>query len=266
MKVGISSSCFYPLVTEQSLLEVARLGVQTAEVFISCATELNPPYFDEILRVVRDYSLDLVSLHPFGALDTQYLFSNYERRKDAAFELYKRHFERMAQLHSQIFVLHGVRKQTPVDEEFYFERFAELQATANQFGVTVAQENVERAMSGDLGFLKRMCGYLGDTAKFVLDIKQATRSGYAPTRFVEALGSHIVHIHASDNLAGVKAKDCLPVGQGDFDFDCFFRKLRAVGFDGAVIVELYRSGFDQAAELLDSAKRLQQHIERSDDK
>ena len=51
---------------------------------------------------------------------------------------------------------------------------------------------------------------LGELARFVLDLKQARRSGEDPFNYITSLGNSIVHCHVSD---GNDKHDCLPVGE-----------------------------------------------------
>ena len=108
-------------------------------------------------------------------------------------------------------------------------------------------------MSGSLDFLLRMKLELGDYAKFVLDLKQSRRSHADAFDYVRSLGGSIVHLHISDADSD---RDCLPVGQGSFDFRRLMQELSAVGYDGAYIVELYRENYDQFTRLRESVDSL----------
>ena len=99
---------------------------------------------------------------------------------------------------------------------------------------------------------------LGEYANFVLDLKQARRSGEDPLEYVEQLGSSIVHCHLSD---GDDSRDCLPIGRGTFDFSALIKRLRSNGFDGALIVELYRSNYGDFSELKISVDTLMDMME-----
>jgi sugar phosphate isomerase/epimerase len=95
---------------------------------------------------------------------------------------------------------------------------------------------------------------LGDSVRFVLDIKQARRSGIDPLEIVHRIGSKIVHLHLSDALSakdGQSACDCLPIGQGEFDFAELFCELETVGFYGGAVVELYRENYSEYSQLAD---------------
>ena len=140
----------------------------------------------------------------------------------------------------------------------YFTRFRRLAELGESYGVQVAQENVARCTSASLPFLLEMRDALGKQARFVLDIKQAVRSGEDPFAMLRGLNSHIVHVHISDHG---EYGDCLPLGKGRFRFDAFLKELAAVSPDCSVILELYRSGFSDVAELAANYTLLRNRIE-----
>lgn len=167
--------------------------------------------------------------------------------------MYRGFFESMNELGAKIFVLHGAILSSKCPPEHYLRQFLLLAEAGREYGITVAQENVCYCMSGRLEFLKMMKKELGDYARFVLDLKQTRRSGEDPFDYIKALGSSIVHCHVSD---GNDKRDCLPVGEGSFDFPRLIREMSAAGYDGAYIVELYRDNYGDFSVLRESADRL----------
>ena len=257
MIAGISTASLYPLETEVAVRTLGELGVRNIEIFVNDISETEGALKSDILAFVKTYSMNVVSVHPFSSpLETLFLFSDYKRRVETLIDLYKKYFELMQALGSRIFVLHGAQKDARCTDEKYVERFIRLNEVAGQYGVTVAQENVHYCKSGSIEFLKmlkRECG-----AKFVLDIKQAVRAGYDPLDIADAVGEDVIHLHISDNREGA---DCLPVGKGTYDIAGLVKVLRSKGFDGAMFVELYKSGYSELSELTDSVKTLENIIE-----
>ena len=80
----------------------------------------------------------------------------------------------------------------------------------------------------------------------VLDIKQARISEYPYEIYLEEMAGRIAHVHVSD--IDENGKICLP-GRGRFDFDTLVKRLKDVGFDGALIVEVYTDNYEKAEEL-----------------
>lgn len=254
MEIGVSSACLYPLETERAVYELCSRGVKNMEIFVNANEELEGDIYKEILSYISSFGVNVTSLHPFSSpMETVFLFSDYKRRMDSIIDSYRRYFERMAEIGAKIFVLHGALQSARVSDERYFERYLKLYRIAREFGVTVAQENICYCKSRSTEFLRNMSEQLGNEVRFVLDLKQARRSNISPFDLIEVMGEKIAHVHVSD---GDEGRDCLPVGKGKFDFERMFTRLSDNGFDGAVIVELYRENYSSYDELKDSADSL----------
>ncbi len=255
MDIGASSSCFYPMETEKALLQVAELGFKKCEIFFNSTSELERPFVTQLAHIRDSYAMEIVSLHPYESFAEEYnIFSEYGRRFTDAKVQFKRYYEAAATLGAKYIVLHGSRKGDRISRECYGDRFAELAELAQTFGCTLAHENVVDYLGGRPEFMAFLKGYIGDSFKAVLDIKQARRAGIAPETFIDVLGSSIVHVHISDFT---KDSDCAPVTEkGMFDFEKLFTALNAVGYEGDYILELYRKGFGEPAELSRSAEIL----------
>ena len=252
MKIGASTSCFYPLETEKALDKVIELGFPTAEIFFNSSSELHDSFTSEMKKHADDSGVNIVSVHPFSSfIENTCIFGEYQRRYDDFIDLYKQHFHAAAVLGADIVVIHGglaVQKRD-IPEEHYFERFASLIELGKVEGVRVCQENVVRFRSQSLDFLKRMRSVIGDDFNMVFDIKQAIRSGYDPFEIVSEMKNDIVHLHLSDNGAD---GDCLPPGKGSFDFKRLFDTMDGAGYKGNAVIEIYSKGFEVETELKES--------------
>ncbi len=258
---GVSSASLYPLHTEDALRELAVMGVRNAEIFINDLSELEGAIFDDMLKTIRDYDMNILSVHPFSSpMESVFLFSGYDRRQNTLLDMYRRYFESMNRIGSKIFVLHGAILSSNCSDERYFEQYSRLLDAADEFGVTVAQENICYCKSKDINFLKKLKENCGERTKFVLDIKQAVRTGLSPFELIDALGKDIVHIHISDNSPEA---DCLPIGKGTFDFEKLIEKLNGIGYNGALLIELYRQNYVEYSELYEGMKKVEQIIANS---
>lgn len=250
MKIGVSTASLYPLHIEDAFAKLAELGVRVVETFANSTREAYDPYIAQICGIRDKNDMSVVSFHPFSSpMESVFLFSTYDRRVEEMMTLYRDFFGSMNRLGASIFVLHGAILSSKCTVEHYLKQFRMLAEAGREYGVTVAQENVSYCLSGNLEFLKTMKRELGEYAKFVLDLKQARRSGADPFDYIDALGTSIVHCHLSDANAD---KDCLPIGKGNFDFTLFTRRMLELGFDGAFIVELYRDNYGEFGELRQS--------------
>lgn len=248
IQIGASTACFYPMETEIALGRLGGLGFPAAEVFFNSFSELRGPLLEAIRQEQRAYGLRVVSVHPFtSGTEPYFLFSAYERRFRDTLDYYKRYFDAANALGAEILVMHGAKIGASVSEELYFDRFGELVRLGRAHGVTVAQENVVQFASESAGFLERMRAALGGDFHMVLDLKQAVRSGLDPLALARQFAGAIVHVHVSDHLPG---RDCLPPGEGAFDFAALFRLLQSGGYRGSFVIELYAGNFQEDMQLL----------------
>ena len=255
MRFVISTACFFPALTEAAAKILADNRVSCAEVFINAVSELTPEFLGQLAGIFRQGGVQVASIHPFtSGFEPMLFFGQYERRFWDGVELYRRFFAAAAFLGAEYLVIHGDKKESQAPEELYFARFGRLDEIAGEYGVKLAQENVSRCKAGSLAFLKRMKAALPKAA-LVLDVKQARRAGEDLEGMLEALGESVRHIH----LSGCgREGDCLPLDRGEFDFSCFFRRLAAIGFDGSVILELYRQNYGGYEELFRSWRLMEE--------
>lgn len=250
MNIGASTSCFYPLETEKSLLEVINLGFTKTEIFFNTSSELKVPFVKELKKTADDNGVNVLSVHPFSsALENTCIFGEYPRRFDDFIGLYQEQCHAAAILGAGVVVIHGAlkKRKIPLDDDFYFERFKTLIEIGKKEGVLVCQENVNRFKSEELEFMKKMRSALGSDFHMVFDIKQAIRAGYEPFDFLNEMKNEIVHVHLSDS--NLPDSDCLPPGRGNFDFRRLFNTLDNAGYKGDYVIEIYSKGLDVKDEL-----------------
>lgn len=255
MSIGISTSCLYPLITEESLETLGRMGVKTCEIFLNSYSETSTEFAKKLLKIKNEYGIKVASVHPFSSFsETHMLFSEYKRRFEDGIDFYKRCSETAAVLGATVLVIHGSKFPARISSSEYFERFGKLVEAGKEYGITVCQENVHSHFSESPEFLKDMRSFLGDNFRMVYDVKQAVRSGYEPLEFANEFKIEIVHIHLSDHLPG---KDCLPPGTGNFNFKKLFDIMKSADYKGDYVIELYRSNYGEPDELIKALGYLQ---------
>ena len=255
MSIGISSSCFYPLETEKSLDMIGKTGVDTCEIFINSPGETTLE-FAKFLNEIRDkYGMKISAVHPFSSFsETHMLFSAYERRFCDMLEFYKRNFEVTAALGAEISVIHGAHTGAKISDTEYFERFAKLIEEGKKSGVKVCHENVNKHLCESPDFIEKMKNYIGEDFKLVFDVKQAVRAGFSPLDFAEKFKRDILHIHISDHTENA---DCLPPGNGNFNFGKLMEIMDSADYKGDYIIELYRENFDDSDDLKNALNYMQ---------
>ncbi|MCI6640204.1 MAG: sugar phosphate isomerase/epimerase [Pygmaiobacter massiliensis] len=260
MELGISTSCFFPLETERALALLCGAQVGCTELFMNTMCETDAPFVDQLKEICDANGTRIVAFHPFtSGMEPLYFASSYPRRVADGIKLYRKLFACASRLGASIFTMHGDSRHNPVDFGYYCENFAALSRIARQdYGITLCQENVVRCKCGSVENILRMRRQLGDEVHFTLDVKQAVRSGEDLMEMIDAMGSAIAHLHISDHMPG---EDCLPPGQGSMEYLPFFRRLVGKGFDGAIIIELYRHNFGELSDLLQAREFLRQQLQ-----
>lgn len=260
MQCGISSACLYPCETKDALAQIAGLQAGPVEIFLNTFRELDEEYLADLARTVRAAGCRVTSLHPFTcALEPFLFFTEYQHRFEDGVDLYRRYFHACQLLGAPLLVLHGDSRAKPGDMKVYARRFAALARVAREdYGITLAQENVDRCRCGLPENVRLLRDYTDDTAAFVLDLKQARRAGQDPFALLEAMDPRNVrHLHLSD---ADDQRTSLPPGEGTFDFARLYRTLRQVGNRCDGVVELYRADFTDLSQLADSAGRINRLI------
>lgn len=258
MKIGISTSCLYPMYTEESFKLIASQGVQLTEIFFNANCELEPPFIKELCDIKNQYGITVSSIHPTMSLAESFmLFSNYDRRFYEGIDIYKRYGEIAAELNAKYVIMHGGKPNGTMDNRGYFDRFAKVAEAVKTSGATLLQENVAKFRAGDLDVLRDMSDYLGADVSFCLDVKQSLRGGYSPYDVLSLLGDKIKHLHLSDSN---EKYDCMLPLDGNFDFKGFLLEAAHNGYEGDAVIEVYRAAYKQPQELFESHKKLLKSI------
>lgn len=254
MKIGISTSCLYPMHTEDAFKTIAARGIELTEIFFNANCELEPPFIKELCDVKNQYGITVSSVHPTMSLAESFmLFSNYDRRFNEGLEIYKRYGEIAATLGAKYVIMHGGKPNGTMDDYGYFDRFAKVAEVVRANGATLLQENVALFRAGNIDTLAHMSEHLGDNVNFCLDVKQSIRGGYSPYDVLNLLGGKIKHLHLSDSNEN---QDCMLPLTGNFDFKDFLKVAHTNGFKGDAVIEVYRDAYDQPDELFESHKKL----------
>lgn len=249
MSIGISTASFYPLETEEAISLISENRTPCTEIFFNCARELKDSFTDYLLDIIGNSGLRVSAVHPMLSFAEPYMvFSEYTRRFDESLENFKRYFEIAAKMGAKFVNLHGDRPTGKLSIEEYCERFKIIADEGKRFGVTLCQENVNGYRSADPEFLADMVRLLGDDANFTLDIKQSVRAGYTIPEIITAMDYKIRHVHISDHSP---AADCLLPTRGKFDFGSLMTDLKAHGYNGDYVIEVYRNAYKEHSEIFD---------------
>ena len=251
MQTGISTaSLFGRFQTEGAIQELNRAGVKTAEVFLESFSEYSRVYAETVRKLAAD-----IEIHSVHTLTTQFepqLYSINKRAQEDSFRLLEETMDAAEALGARYYTFHGGArfKKTPYIIDFdkcgkITERITEV---CERHRVSLAYENVHWGYYNYIGFFSELRKRVPNL-KGTFDIKQARQSGIFYGDFIDEMGDGIVTAHISDVKSD--GKMCLP-GRGITDFNEVFSRLRGVGFDGAILLEVYPSDFSELSELYDS--------------
>lgn len=258
MQIGISTANLYPMTVEDALSSIGGLGAKTAEVFVNTVSELTPEFAAAMKQRATQHGMTIRSLHSYTSCFEPYLlFSQYERRFEDGLLVFDPIFKAAADMGAAFVILHGDRDPGVLPAEQSIARFEALYDRGQQHGVTLLQENVVRFRACQPAFVREMRKVLGDKAQFTFDFKQCRRTGIPYEEMIDAMRGAIRHVHISDSDA---EHDCLMPGAGQEDLVSTLRLLKDAGFDGAVIIELYRHNFDKIEELSQGVEVLRHAI------
>lgn len=250
MNIGVSTSCYYPMLTEESLKQIGKSGIKTAEIFFNALCELESDFVNELKNIADYYGINVVSIHPTMSLSESFmLFSAYKRRYTEGINWYKRYAEIAAMFGAKYIIMHGGKPNKVLNDTEYIYEFLKVAETVEQNGAVLLQENVVNFRAGSLEFLKKFKEISGEKSGICLDIKQAIRGGYSPFDVLAAVGDKVKHIHISDST---RLSDCLLPGNGEFDFENLFCSANECGFNGNFIIEVYEDAYNNYGEIKSS--------------
>ena len=251
MQIGISTaSLFNRLDNEKALPYFSEQGIPCAEVFLTSFSEYSKE-FGEILAKGRGQ----VRVHSVHDLNTQFepqLFNSHPRVKKDAYAWLEGVMQAAVAMQAKYYTFHGiarVKRSTHSGENDNFpylqQGFAEIYDFCQKFGVKLCLENVEWASYNRVGVFSKIrerVPYIGG----VLDIKQARISGYDYRDYLAEMAGNLTHVHISDVDENGKIR--LP-GHGCFGFDELVCRLSDVGFDGPLIIEVYKDSYAHESHL-----------------
>ena len=266
MRVGVSTaSLFLRFDNEDSVQVLNKLGVDVAEVFLTSFCEYKPT-FAQLLKE-RKGNLDIHSVHILNTQVEPQLFNANGRVRQDSFAILEEVLASACILGAKYYTFHGgarFKKASRNPDNDDFQKMGRYVAEAADFcqrrGVELCLENVEWSTYNRPGVFSKIQAY-APNIKGVLDIKQARISGWPYEEYLDEMGGNIATVHLSDVCED--GKMCLP-GKGTFDFETLLKRLRDVGFDGALIVEAYKNDYKNVEELKESCDFLKEILYKMD--
>ena len=259
MDVGISTaSIFNKAMVEDVPAMLSPMGCQLIEVFLNTFSEYRPDFVRLLRQRIDDAGLNVYSVHPMSSQFESQLFSIHPRQKADAFCVYREALNAGRILGATHYVMHGSPHLGGTAKNLELERiapiFGELMDVAAEYGITLCLENVSWCFFHAPAFGAELKERLGDhRLKFVLDVKQAVRSGEDPFAFVDAVGEDLANWHLCDYAFDDAGKLSLKMpGQGQCDFKALGAAMIEKGYRGPAFVEVYSDMYADLEQLIAS--------------
>ena len=251
MKIGVSTaSLFSRKNNEDALPYLNELGVECAEVFLTSFSE----YSQEFGKLLAERKGG-VQVHSLHVLNTQFepqLFNTNERVKKDAFYWLNQALLAAKEFGASHYTFHGTaryKKATISGKNDDFpsmqKGFAEIFEFCQNYQIKLCLENVEWSTYNRLGVFSKIREAVPDLGG-VLDVKQARITGIPYQDYLLEMGESLTHVHVSDFDHNGKIR--LP-GQGNFDFSELVARLKDVGFDGKLLIEVYKDNYKDPYEI-----------------
>ena len=262
MKVGVSTaSLFGRLVNEDTLAEFDRMQIECAEVFLTSFSEYSKD-FGKLLNE-RKKGVDVHSVHVLNTQFEPQLFSSSERVKKDSFDMLGRAMSAGKEFGAKYYTFHGIARYKKATRSGKNDDFAlwgrglkEISDFCENYGIKACLENVEWSIGNRPEVFEKIAAVYPELL-CVLDSKQARISGYPVEEYIKVMQNRIVHAHLSD--LDENGKICLP-GAGKTDFDELLKRLDGAGFDGPLLIEVYKDDYKELAEIKRSVEFLQEKI------
>lgn len=261
MKIGISTASLFGRYDSVQAVEfLNNNNVETAEVFLESFCEYNKRFGKKIKK--KKGNLDIHSVHTLTTQFEPTLFSVNEKAQKDSFKLLEDTMQCAEKIGAKYYTFHGQARLKKLPIKMNFDRMGDIANRiidiTEKHGVDIAYENVHWCYYNYIGFFEELKKRV-PRLKGTLDIKQARLSGVDYKDYINEMKNDIVTVHLSD--VKEDGKMCLP-GKGMTDYHDIFSRLYDVGFDGAMLLEVYKDDFEREEELFESLEYVKELKEK----
>ena len=280
MKLGVITDCFKKT-HEDGIKQAAELGLDGVQIYATTG-EFSPALSEEkkleYKVLLKEKGLSVSALcGDMGGYGFEIEKDNAER-----IEKTKRIIDLAVEFNTKVITTHiGVipDDKTHPRYQIMLSALTECGLYAKEKGVTLAIETGPEKATTLLNFVKDTKGGVGvnlDPANFTMV------TGQDAVEAVYILKDYIVHTHVKDGrmldknqdptevyhafaVGGVDALNAckgfeeLPIGDGDVDWDNYFKALKEIGYDGFLTIER-ECGDDPAADIITAVSFLKEKL------
>lgn len=256
MEIGISTATLFGrLYNEDALPVLNELDARVCEVFLETYCE----YTEDFAKLLKS-RLGGLKVHSIHTLNTHFepqLYSACERTYSDALNIFENCLKVAKIIGAKNYTLHGkakLKKGVKFDNYKILGEYTNaLCVLAEKYGINVCIENVEWAFYDKPGFYSELKKYAPKLCA-CLDVKQARVSGFDYKKYAEEMGDGLKTVHLSD--VDEFGNTALPKIGGKFDFEELFRILKANGFNGNCLIEVYKENYNDYSDLKRSLEYL----------
>ncbi len=244
MKIGLSTANYFPEVDTEDMIDLyGRHGVPTVEIFLNTFSEMTEDFIALLNERLDSYGMTVNSVDVMSTMLEPGLFDLHHRRRGDYIAIYRNTLKCVKALGSDIYTFHGPLDlmDRPDQYDHLAACYDVLYALAEDAGVRLAQENAAHHAARSPEFIRAMKQRMDRRMLHTFDIKQAIRAGVDPYEYLALISEDLVNVHLNDHD---EEHFCLIPGQGSFDFNRFFNRLKELDYTGNGILELYRHNFE----------------------
>lgn len=256
---GVSTACLYPRVVEEALYDLALSGVSNVEIFINSHSELRRSFVDTMARLLHRFDMTCASRTRSPVrLSRPCSFPIIHGVRTTIWNTAGIIFPPCSSWAPKVFVLHGNKVPAAIGPQGDVFRTLSPAGRAGRLlrrpgGAGKRGTLYQRIPAVSAG----NAGCPGETG----EIRPGHQTGGAlrrrPSRYAAGTG---VSCGTRPYERHGEYGDCLLLGKGRFRISAFLEMLAQVSPDCSVILELYRSGFSDVAELAANYTLLQNRI------
>ena len=244
MRIGVSTASFYSKeLTENSFKILHDLKIPLCEVFLSTLSE----YEEDFVKFLSDVKGD-TEVYSVHTLTQQYepeLFNIMPRTRNDCEAILKKAAHAADILDAKYYIFHGPASYKPLTQPFNYEKLGKRVEEIRQIVLNTSRGKTDVCYENVFWAYFRSPDYFTKIKEFTdvkacLDIKQAQRSGFDVYEYLLSMKNRLTNIHLCDY--NEQGQTTLP-GKGKFDFLRLFKELRAIGYDGAAMIEVYSGDY-----------------------
>jgi sugar phosphate isomerase/epimerase len=222
-----------------ALQKIKNLGFDGVEICLE-VDELRPDKLDDQTIAAIQHKMEALELSPVAVgYHVDYIYD------DVLFELTKTAIRKTPAFGTDILIFSGTVSHTDDDAAWdrMVARTRQLVNLAETCGIRLAQEFEPGFIVGSTADMLRLFEAIPSSNLVAnLDLGHVFLCDPDPLEAIRQLGLRIVHGHIENMATGVH-NHLLPQ-EGDMDLSAYLKALKAVGFSGALALDLYQHDYE----------------------